>query len=81
MGDYASYAGSHNLNHELTKEILKDPSNYEIRTLSQECPRISKGLCIKPTIDIVVISLSSPLQVGIYDNNHLIKYETKEQTN
>lgn len=36
VGDYASYAGSHNLNHELTKEILKDPSNYEIRTLSQE---------------------------------------------
>lgn len=36
VGDYASFAGSHNLNHELTKEILKDPSNYEIRTLSQE---------------------------------------------
>lgn len=36
VGDYASYAGSHNLNHELTKEILKDPSNYEIRTLSFE---------------------------------------------
>lgn len=28
-----------------------------------------------------MISLSSPLQVGIYNNNHLIKqYETKEQT-
>lgn len=28
-----------------------------------------------------MISLSSPLHVGIYDNNHLIKqYETKEQT-
>ena len=28
-----------------------------------------------------MISLSSPLQVGIYDNNNLIKqYETKEQT-
>ena len=36
IGDYASFAGSHNLNHELTKEILKDPSNYEIRTLSLE---------------------------------------------
>lgn len=36
VGDYASFAGSHNLNHELTKEILKDPSNYEIRTLSFE---------------------------------------------
>lgn len=36
VGNYESFAGSHNLNHELTKEILKDPSNYEIRTLSAE---------------------------------------------
>ena len=36
VGNYESYAGSHNLNHELTKEILKDPSNYEVRTLSAE---------------------------------------------
>ena len=36
LGDYTSYAGSHNLNHELTKAILQDPSNYEIRTLSVE---------------------------------------------
>ena len=36
VGDYTSYAGSHNLNHELTKAILRDPSNYEIRTLSAE---------------------------------------------
>jgi len=36
VGDYTSFAGSHNLNHELTKAILRDPSNYEIRTLSAE---------------------------------------------
>ncbi|MFB1008925.1 MAG: UDP-3-O-acyl-N-acetylglucosamine deacetylase [Sulfurospirillum sp.] len=36
VGDYISFAGSHNLNHELTKAILRDPSNYEIRTLSVE---------------------------------------------
>ena len=36
LGDYTSHAGSHNLNHELTKAILRDPSNYEIRTLSAE---------------------------------------------
>ncbi|MBL0686962.1 MAG: UDP-3-O-acyl-N-acetylglucosamine deacetylase [Sulfurospirillum sp.] len=31
LADYESFAGSHNLNHLLTKEILKDPKNYEIR--------------------------------------------------
>lgn len=36
IGDYKSFAGSHNLNHKLTKEILKDPKNYEIKTLSKE---------------------------------------------
>ncbi|MBP6497042.1 MAG: UDP-3-O-acyl-N-acetylglucosamine deacetylase [Campylobacteraceae bacterium] len=36
VGDYTSFAGSHHLNHELTKAILRDPSNYEIRTLSAE---------------------------------------------
>ncbi len=36
VGDYSSFAGSHNLNHELTKAILRDPSNYEIRALSPE---------------------------------------------
>ena len=36
IGDYESYAGSHHLNHLLTKEILKDPSNYEIKTLVPE---------------------------------------------
>ncbi len=36
IGDYTSFAGSHNLNHELTKAILRDPSNYEIKILSIE---------------------------------------------
>lgn len=36
IGNYESFAGSHNLNHELTKAILRDPSNYEIRALSEE---------------------------------------------
>jgi UDP-3-O-[3-hydroxymyristoyl] N-acetylglucosamine deacetylase len=36
IGNYESFAGSHNLNHLLTKEILKDPTNYEIRSLNVE---------------------------------------------
>ncbi len=36
VGDYRSFAGSHNLNHKLTKEILRDPKNYEIKTFSKE---------------------------------------------
>ncbi|MDD3342169.1 MAG: UDP-3-O-acyl-N-acetylglucosamine deacetylase [Sulfurospirillaceae bacterium] len=36
IGNYESFAGSHNLNHELTKAILRDPSNYEIKTLCIE---------------------------------------------
>lgn len=36
IGNYESFAGSHNLNHLLTKEILKDPTNYELRELSLE---------------------------------------------
>ena len=32
IGDYHSFAGSHHLNHLLTKEILKDPLNYEVKT-------------------------------------------------
>ena len=34
LAQYDSFAGSHNLNHLLTKEILKDPSNYEVRDFS-----------------------------------------------
>lgn len=33
IGSYESFAGSHHLNHLLTKEILKDPKNYEIKTI------------------------------------------------
>ncbi|ECJ8454127.1 UDP-3-O-acyl-N-acetylglucosamine deacetylase [Campylobacter upsaliensis] len=32
-GDYTSYAGSHHLNHLLTKELLKDKESYEVITL------------------------------------------------
>jgi UDP-3-O-[3-hydroxymyristoyl] N-acetylglucosamine deacetylase len=35
MGNYDSFAGSHKLNHLLTKEILKDPQNYEVKTLDR----------------------------------------------
>lgn len=31
VGEYQSFAGSHHLNHLLTKEILRDPDNYEVR--------------------------------------------------
>jgi len=34
VADYESFAGSHNLNHLLTKEILKDPKNYEVRNFA-----------------------------------------------
>lgn len=30
IGNYEAYAGSHDLNHKLTLELLKDPANYEI---------------------------------------------------
>jgi len=30
IGEYNAHAGSHHLNHLLTKELLKDPANYEI---------------------------------------------------
>ncbi|MDR2789372.1 MAG: UDP-3-O-acyl-N-acetylglucosamine deacetylase [Campylobacteraceae bacterium] len=35
LGSYDSFAGSHKLNHLLTKEILKDPQNYEVKTISK----------------------------------------------
>ncbi|BEJ72441.1 UDP-3-O-acyl-N-acetylglucosamine deacetylase [Campylobacter coli] len=35
FGDYISYAGSHYLNHLLTKEVLKDKDAYEIVTLEK----------------------------------------------
>lgn len=36
IGDYESFAGSHHLNHLLTKEVLKSASNYEIKYIDQE---------------------------------------------
>ena len=30
IGEYNAHAGSHHLNHLLTKKLLEDPSNYEI---------------------------------------------------
>lgn len=30
IGNYEAFAGSHDLNHKLTLELLKDPTNYEI---------------------------------------------------
>ncbi|MSN95836.1 UDP-3-O-acyl-N-acetylglucosamine deacetylase [Campylobacter sp. FMV-PI01] len=36
FGDYESYAGSHELNHLLTLEILSDAKNYEIVKLNQK---------------------------------------------
>ncbi len=35
IGDYESYAGSHHLNHLLTKKILKSSQNYEIKLIEK----------------------------------------------
>ncbi len=35
IGEYNAHAGSHHLNHLLTKELLKDPANYEIIDLEE----------------------------------------------
>ncbi len=35
IGDYESYAGSHHLNHLLTKKILKSSQNYEIKLMDK----------------------------------------------
>jgi UDP-3-O-[3-hydroxymyristoyl] N-acetylglucosamine deacetylase len=40
LGNYDSFAGSHKLNHLLTKEILKDPQNYEIKTFASSTERL-----------------------------------------
>ena len=36
LGDYAAFAGSHDLNHKLTLALMADEKNYEIATLSGE---------------------------------------------
>lgn len=40
FGDYTSYAGSHKLNHLLTKELLKDPSAYEVVSLEKSTYKV-----------------------------------------
>lgn len=35
IGNYESFAGSHNLNHLLTKEVLKNEENYELKNLDE----------------------------------------------
>jgi UDP-3-O-[3-hydroxymyristoyl] N-acetylglucosamine deacetylase len=35
IGEYDAHAGSHHLNHLLTKKLLEDPQNYEIIDLEQ----------------------------------------------
>lgn len=36
LGDYTAFAGSHELNHELSKAILASSENYEIQSLNSE---------------------------------------------
>jgi len=40
MGSYSSFAGSHKLNHLLTKEILKSPENYELVAIDKLKSRV-----------------------------------------
>ncbi|WP_291949640.1 UDP-3-O-acyl-N-acetylglucosamine deacetylase [Campylobacter sp.] len=40
FGDYVSYAGSHRLNHLLTKKLLKDTNAYEIVSLEKSVHKI-----------------------------------------
>ena len=39
LGDYTAYAGSHDLNHKLTKAVFSDAKNYEIVSLNEEIVR------------------------------------------
>jgi len=44
IGNYEAFAGSHDLNHKLTMELLKDPANYEIVELvSVESKELAKA--------------------------------------
>jgi len=36
IGNYEAFAGSHDLNHKLTKELLKDPENFEVVEVADE---------------------------------------------
>ena len=44
FGDYISYAGSHHLNHLLTKEVLKDSSAYEIVSVEKGYEEAYEGV-------------------------------------
>lgn len=44
IGNYEAFAGSHDLNHKLTLELLKDPANYEIvEMVSAESKELAKA--------------------------------------
>lgn len=40
IGDYESYAGSHHLNHLLTKQILKSSTNYEVKLMEENYAKL-----------------------------------------
>ncbi len=40
VGIYEAFAGSHHLNHVLTKKILEDASNYEIVTITPQQEKV-----------------------------------------
>ncbi|MGD9969841.1 MAG: UDP-3-O-acyl-N-acetylglucosamine deacetylase [Sulfuricurvum sp.] len=44
IGNYEAFAGSHDLNHKLTLELLKDPANYEVvEVASAESKELAKA--------------------------------------
>ncbi|WP_428739196.1 UDP-3-O-acyl-N-acetylglucosamine deacetylase [Sulfurimonas sp.] len=44
IGNYEAFAGSHDLNHKLTLELLKDPANYEvIELVGEELKELEKA--------------------------------------
>ena len=44
IGNYEAFAGSHDLNHKLTIELLKDPANYEvIELVGEELKELEKA--------------------------------------
>ena len=44
IGNYEAFAGSHDLNHKLTMELLKDPANYEIvELITAESKELAKA--------------------------------------
>jgi UDP-3-O-[3-hydroxymyristoyl] N-acetylglucosamine deacetylase len=44
IGNYEAFAGSHDLNHKLTLELLKDPENYEvIELVGEELKELEKA--------------------------------------